>query len=137
MVKLSVTLLGFVLPDEEFRDLLSVDQGMPVQTQRFGVSLVEALQAGGAEVSLISASPATNFPHNQVIRYRTGRTRVSGATGVRLGFVNIAVAKHLTRTLAVFRHGPKELRKTAGDVLLIHGVHSPWLAFGAFAGQRL
>lgn len=54
MTELRVTFLGFVLPDDEFRELVSLDEGMPVQTQRFGLGLVQALQEGGATVSLIS-----------------------------------------------------------------------------------
>lgn len=72
-----------------------------------------------------------------MIRFRSKRTRVRGADGILLGFVNLPAAKHLTRVFEVFARGPKELGRTAGDVLLVHGVHSPWLAFGAFASHRL
>lgn len=131
-----MTLLGFVLPDDEFEELLLRDAGMPVQTQQFGLSLVKAVRAGGATVSLLSAAPATTFPNNPRRRFSTRRIAAGGAPGLELGFVNLPFLKHLTRLISVFRRGPVEVEGRA-DVLVIHGVHSPWLAFGLYSSRRL
>lgn len=132
-----VMLVGFLLPDRLFESLLESDEGMPIQTQRFGLSLMRSLQAGGAEVAVISASPATTFPHNSAIFFRGGRFEVEGSRGVLLGFVNLPILKHLTRVISVMWHGPKYVRGHRSDVLMIHGIHSPWLVFGVFASRRL
>ena len=134
---LRVALLGFVLPEENFEQLLATDMGMPVQTQRFGRSLVKALQDGGARVSLLSAAPATNYPHNSTIRFRTRAISEGGVAGLELGFLNLPVLKHASRAAAVLRYGPRQLAAAGTDVLLIHGVHSPWLAFGVYASRHL
>ena len=130
---MKVFFLGFVLPDDRFAEFMARETGMPAPTQRFGASVVEALVLGGAEVEVVSAAPATDFPHHRRIWFRGRLGRVRGVNATELPFVNVTGVKHLTRYAAARR----ALRHvTRRDVILVHGVHSPFLAAALHAGRR-
>ncbi|MEU8162835.1 glycosyltransferase [Micromonospora parva] len=131
-----VLLLGFTIGDDLFRHIVAHDVVMPTQTHTFAWALVRSIRAAGSPVRLLSAAPASTFPRNRQIRFRSGRFEQDGVQGELLGFVNLLGLKHLTRFVAVVRAGSRTLRQHGDDVLLIHGVHSPFLWFGALVAWR-
>ncbi|WP_425849708.1 glycosyltransferase [Micromonospora sp. DT15] len=112
------------------------DVVMPTQTHTFAWALVKSIRAAGCPVRLLSAAPASTFPRNRQIRFRPGRFEQDGVQGELLSFVNLLGLKHLTRFVAAVRSGSRVLRQHGDDVLLIHGVHSPFLWFGALVAWR-
>ncbi|MFG1779345.1 glycosyltransferase family 4 protein [Micromonospora sp. NPDC049048] len=132
-----VVLLGFTVPDDLFAEVMARDTIMAVQTHTFAWGLVRSLRAAGCPVSLLSAAPVSNWPGNRQLRFRSGTFRQEGVDGRLLGFVNLLGLKHLTRFLSVWRTGRRMLRGGKADVLLVHGVHSPFLWFAALCGRRL
>lgn len=131
-----VLLLGFTVPDDLFRHIVARDVVMPTQTHTFAWALVKSIRAAGCPVRLLSAAPASTFPRNRQIRFRSGRFEQDGVQGELLGFVNLLGLKHLTRFAAAVRAGSRTLRQQGDDVLLIHGVHTPFLWFGALVAWR-
>ncbi|MET7375523.1 glycosyltransferase [Micromonospora arida] len=131
-----VLLLGFTVADDLFRHIVAQDVVMPTQTHTFAWALVKSIRAAGCPVRLLSAAPASTFPRNRQIRFRSGRFEQDGVRGELLGFVNLLGLKHLTRFVAAVRAGSRALRQHGHDVLLIHGVHSPFLWFGALVAWR-
>ncbi len=127
---MKVVLLGFTLSDEAMNRLLKSDAFMPVQTHSFAWRLVDALQDSRVSVRLLSAEPASNYPHNNRILFRGGPFSAQNIEGIRLGFVNVLVLKHLTRFAACLGSGTRALFHWRPQVLLIHGVHSPFLWYG-------
>ncbi|WP_239561634.1 glycosyltransferase [Micromonospora luteifusca] len=109
---------------------------MPTQTHTFAWGLVKSIRAAGCPVHLVSAAPASTFPRNRKILFRPGRFQQDGVQGDLLGFVNLLGVKHLTRFLSAVRSGRRALRRQGSDVLLIHGVHTPFLWFGVLAARR-
>ncbi|PWR07666.1 hypothetical protein DKT68_18280 [Micromonospora acroterricola] len=131
-----VLLLGFTIGDDLFRHIVARDVVMPTQTHTFAWALVESIRAAGCPVRLLSAAPASTFPRNRQIRFRPGRFEQNGVQGELLGFVNLLGVKHLTRFVAAVRTGSRMLRTGGDNVLLIHGVHTPFLWFGALVAWR-
>ncbi|MEH0972535.1 glycosyltransferase family 4 protein [Micromonospora sp. CPCC 205546] len=132
-----VVLLGFTVPDDLFDQILGQDAMMPVQTHTFAWALVRSLRAANCPVHLLSTAPVTSWPGNRQLRFRSGTFRQGGVDGQLLGFVNALGLKHVTRFGNVWRQGTRVLREQKADVLLVHGVHSPFLWFGALRGRRL
>jgi glycosyltransferase involved in cell wall biosynthesis len=132
-----VTLLGFTLPATDMDAILETDSNMPTQTATFAWALVDALRSAGASVTLLSSAPASSYPLNPQVRFRGGRFTDKGVDGETLGFVNLVVLKHLTRFAACLTRGTRALRRWHPDVLLIHGVHSPFLLYGLIARRLL
>lgn len=128
-----ITFLGFTLSDKDMHALLDSDPEMPIQTHTFAWNLVDALRAGGASVLLLSSDPVSNYPSNTHIVFRGGRFAAEGVAGRRLSFINLLALKHLTRFIACLTSGTRELRAWRPHVLLIHGVHSPYLWYGVIA----
>ncbi|RQX11510.1 glycosyltransferase [Micromonospora arida] len=131
-----VLLLGFTVADDLFQHIVARDVVLPTQTHTFAWALVESVRAAGCPVRLLSAAPASTFPRNRQIRFRSGRFEQAGVQGELLGFVNLLGLKHVTRFLAAVRAGSRALRQHGDDVLLIHGVHTPFLWFGALVAWR-
>lgn len=132
-----VVLLGFTVPDDLFDQIMGRDTIMPVQTHTFAWGLARSLRAAGCPVHLLSTAPVSNWPGNRQFLFRSGTFRQDGVDGQLLGFVNALGLKHLTRFVNVWRSGTRVLRQQEADVLLVHGVHSPFLWFGALRGPRL
>ncbi|MET8231594.1 glycosyltransferase [Micromonospora sp. NPDC005298] len=131
-----VTLLGFTVPDDVLAEIIARDTIMPTQTHTFAWGLVRSLRAADCPVHLLSAAPVSTWPGNRQVRFRPGRFRQDDVDGHLLAFVNLLGLKHLTRFGAAWRTGSRELREQATDVLLVHGVHSPFLWFGVLRARR-
>lgn len=130
-----VTLLGFTVPDDRMAEVLTQDPEMPTQTHAFAWSLVQALGSAGYQVTLLSAMPVSVYPGNRSIRFASGWFRAHGVEGYLLGFVNVLGARHVTRFLSACRVGLMALTRWRTEILLVHGVHSPFLWFGVLAAR--
>ncbi|WP_434743546.1 glycosyltransferase [Micromonospora sp. SH-82] len=131
-----VTLLGFTVADEEFARATAGDALLATQTHTFAWALVRSLTTAGCPVRLVSTVPVSTYPRNPHVLLRGGRFRQDGVEGRLLGFVNLIGLKHLTRFLAARREVARILRERHTDVLVVHGVHSPFLWSGAWAARR-
>jgi glycosyltransferase involved in cell wall biosynthesis len=131
--ELRVALLGFTVPDSSLKALLADDVGMPVQTHKFAWNLVRSLEAAGCAVRLLSSAPASTFPRNRRILFTGGKFHSRGTEGRYLGFINLLLLKHVTRIISCLLHGNRALKKWDTRILLVHGVHSPFLWFGVLA----
>jgi glycosyltransferase involved in cell wall biosynthesis len=106
---------------------------MPTQTHTFAWSLARSLNRAGAEITLLSATPASTFPINRRLVFMGASFKTEGLAGRMLGFVNLLVLKHLTRSMACLIGGIRALRQWRTEVLVVHGVHSPFLWFAVLA----
>ncbi|GAB3957823.1 glycosyltransferase [Micromonospora vulcania] len=131
-----VTLLGFTVPDDVLAEIIARDRIMPTQTHTFAWALVRGLRAADCPVHMLSAAPVSGWPGNRQIRFRAGTFRQDDVDGQLLAFVNLLGLKHLTRFVAAWRTGSRALRERNTDVLLVHGVHSPFLWFGVLGARR-
>ncbi|MFC3501710.1 glycosyltransferase [Micromonospora krabiensis] len=129
-----VTLLGFTVPDEVLADATARDVVHATQTHTFAWALVTALRASGCQVRLLSAAPVSTWPRNRRVLFHGGPFDHDGVKGRLLGFVNLLGLKHMTRYLAARRRLAGELDEE--EVLLVHGVHAPFLWAGALLARR-
>ena len=130
---MKVTLLGFTLPPADMDIIMQPDSNMPIQTHTFAWALVEALRSAGISVTLLSSAPVSNFPQNPRVFFHGGSFISSGVQGETLGFVNVHVLKHFSRFAACMVRATRALRLWRPDVLMIHGVHSPYLWYGVLS----
>lgn len=128
-----ILFLGFNLPDKEFQDVIKYDQGMPVQTNKFGWGIVRGLVDNGSQVDLLSTHPVMNYPNNRKILFEFKRFYHNGGLGYLIPFVNILFFKHVSRFISVMLVGFYLLFKRKSQIILLHGVHSPYLLFGLVA----
>jgi glycosyltransferase involved in cell wall biosynthesis len=134
----TVLFVGFTVPDETLRTLGPTAAAAVTQTHNFAWSLVDALKEGGCDVRLLSTLPVRDYPSHPRLVVRGGRFGhpVVG-DGRLIGFVNLRGLKHLSRFLGCLRHGFSMARACHADVLLVHGVHLPFLLFAQLARGRL
>jgi glycosyltransferase involved in cell wall biosynthesis len=130
---MKVTLLGFTLPPGDMDVILQTDSNMPIQTHVFAWALVGALRSAEISVTLLSSAPVSNYPRNSQVRFHGGSFISEGVQGEMLGFVNVLLLKHLSRFAACLVGGTRALRRWHPDVLMIHGVHSPYLWYGVLS----
>ena len=133
---MNLLFIGFLLSVDDHQGLGDADPDSSVQTQRFAESVVRSLESAGAAVSLLSTPPATSFPHNRTLLYRSGNFLFHGVDGLLVGFINLPAVKHLTRTINALRLGPRWFKSHDIDLVLVHGVHSPWLLFARYCAWR-
>lgn len=125
-----VTFLGFALPRAQFDDLRKRDANMLSATQTFGWAIANALKIADCDVTLLSSEPSTSFPHNPRIWVRGSRFKEDSLPGVTLPFVNLLIAKHVSRFMSALLALTRQAGSETTDVVLVHGVHSPYLAAG-------
>lgn len=126
---LTVTLLGFTIDDEQLNRIAEASSVLPTQTHRFAWNLVAALNSAEAQVSLLSVLPIPNYPEYPNILIRSSIVIHNQACGRTLGFINLLVLKHLSRLYSCLRHGIGYVRERRPDVVVVHGVHTPFLLF--------
>ena len=130
-------MLGFTVPEGLIARISEQDRVMPVQTHRFAWALVDALRENGVHVDLVSSAPVSSFPGHRRVIWPLRHFEERGVDGLALPFVNVTILKHVTRLLACLTFGFARLRRQAPDVLLVHGVHSPYLWFALVVRRGL
>lgn len=134
--QIRITLLGFTVPDAMLQEVFEKDKNLPIQTHKFAWSLARALRDGGASVHLLSALPISNYPVMPKIWVGGRHFCEDGFGGRTLGFVNALVLKHVTRALACIFVGWKEILSHSSQIVLVHGVHSPFLWFSILLRRK-
>jgi glycosyltransferase involved in cell wall biosynthesis len=125
----SVVLLGFTIDDRKLNDIAQQSTILPTQTHRFAWNLVGALESAGLPVSLLSVLPVPNYPEYPRKIIRSSTIEQNGVRGITLGFLNVLILKHATRFLSCMRTGMRFIRSREPDVVVVHGVHTPFLVF--------
>jgi len=121
-----ILLLGFTIP-EPAAAALDVEAVAP-QTQNFANALTDALQFGGADVTLLSALPVLDFPHGPLFVGRHDFQRFQPkSAGETIPFVNLMGLKHATRFVSCLIQGVRLLGRSPNSRVLVHGIHSPFL----------
>jgi len=131
-----VVLLGFTLPDDDIAEVTRRSQVLPTQTHNFAWSLVAALRHGGADVRLLSSLPVPDFPAYDAVLVHSHRFRVGDVSGLSMGFVNVLLLKHLTRSVQLLALGRKFVAEALPDALIVHGVHGPYLLWALTRRRR-
>jgi glycosyltransferase involved in cell wall biosynthesis len=125
----TAVLLGFTIDDQKIVEIAQQSTVMPTQTHRFAWNLVGALESTGITVSLLSALPVPNYPEYRGIIIRPSTVAQNGVQGITLGFLNVFILKHATRFASCTRAGLRFIRSRQPDVVIVHGVHTPFLVF--------
>lgn len=129
--RLRVVFLGFCQTESDFRRLMTTESGMPTQTQKFGWAIVHALESAGCDVTIVSAAPATDWPTNRRVLFRGVPDLAAEDRRNRrhagIGFINVLGAKHATRYVSARQALRRIVEPDGTDVILVHGVHSPFL----------
>ena len=122
--------LGFLMGEKQLSKLIDTDVGMQIQTHQFGWKVIGMLNRIFTKIDSISAIPASSFPKNTELFYYTERGEENGVKILSIPFINVIILKHISRFLAVVFYWCKEYKLNNYDILIIHGVHSPFLIFG-------
>ena len=102
---------------------------LPMQTHNFAWNVVDGLRKANVDVSLLSALPIPNYPEYPRVFIRSVPIQERGVSGISLGFINLLALKHVTRLLSCFTTGWKYIATVRPDVVVVHGVHSPFLLY--------
>lgn len=131
-----VAFLGFALPDDRFSEVAAADPALPIQTQRFGWAVIDALQLAGIDVSVISTDPVADYPSHAKLRFHSRRFAAHGVQGVVVPFINATGIKHVSRFVSVTRALFAGFRTSPVDAVVVHGVNSALLWAAAAFGRR-
>jgi len=122
-------LLGFTVDDETMAEIVRKSPVMPVQTHQFAWNFVRSLRSAGVEVGLLSVLPVPDFPEYPKVLIRGRKIAQEEVRGCSMSFVNLLVLKHITRFLSCLTVGSGYVYRFRADVVILHGVHSPFLSF--------
>jgi glycosyltransferase involved in cell wall biosynthesis len=119
--------VGQLFPESMMSKIME-QEILPVQTQRFGKALVEALEAGFDEnVEVLSTAPLVDFPHSRIILAPKAKWIIDHKIpATMMSYLNIAGLKHLTRWIGTFIFVSWWIirKRTSRRVILLHGVQS-------------
>ena len=122
-----VLLVGQLFPDSLLPQILE-QEILPIQTQRFGVALVDALRAGfNDNVEVMSTAPLVDFPHSRLLFAPAAKWSIDNKIrATMVPFLNLTALKHLTRFVATFVHVSRWILKNKNSrrVIILHGVQS-------------
>lgn len=134
-----VLFVGHLFPDWLEAKILE-QEILPIQTQRFGLALLDALRAGfEGKVEVLSTAPLLNYPHSRLLFAPSGKWRIDDTIpAIMVSFVNLLGLKHITRfiaTLAFVFQWTLRNRKYE-RIIILHGVQSCKI-WGVLLGQVL
>jgi hypothetical protein len=129
---LDITLLGFYM-DKTTAELIRRTDALPQEAANlFAGSVIGCIEENlGHEIRVLSFVPASDFPRN-TRPYFHGGEMPGRSQGRYLGFVNLPVIKHLTRTISAISALMKAYRgrPPCNRCLIVYSLHSPLLAAG-------
>ncbi|WP_327003560.1 glycosyltransferase [Dactylosporangium sp. NBC_01737] len=129
----AVTLLGFTVEDAMMREVLRREPTMPVQTHAFAWAVLDALRVAECRTTVLSVPPVSTYPRYPQLVFRGGAVAQDTVDGALIPFVNLPLVRHATRFVGGCLTGLPALRRWRSTVLLVHGVHSPFLWLGVLA----
>lgn len=132
-----VLLLGFTLTDDDYQTLANRGGSLLAQTQNFSSSLQRSLQSAGFVVRLVSFAPVPNYPFYPQVFFRSREFEHQGDKGYFLGFINILILKHLSRSVMLRTKAMAAIHVFRPSVIIVHGVHTPLLGFALALKRRL
>lgn len=115
-------LIGYVVSDEMLDELTRIDPTPAIQTHRFGLVLLELLGSSFDRFDGYSFVPVQDYPIGRRIGFGGGTHDRGGRTVMALPFINLMVAKHVSRFAALLSRYPVMRRL---DVAVVHGLHLP------------
>jgi glycosyltransferase involved in cell wall biosynthesis len=121
-------ILGFGLSEVMKNKVLEEDLGMPTQTFNFADNLRSSLKCFAGDVFMVSSHPVSTYPKNPRKYFGFERFSDSGSHGFTIPFINIFLLKHITRFLCGFFLLANFIRSSKYDNIIVHGIHSPFLA---------
>lgn len=138
--KYRLLLVGHLYPPE-LESKISKQPLSPIQTQTFGLALLDALRRGFGcdEIDVLSVAPLLDYPHSQVLLAPGAKWVIDKKIFARMvPFVNIIGIKHFTRFIGtlvsviqwVFRN------RNCHRVIMLYGVQSCKI-WGVLLGQIL
>jgi glycosyltransferase involved in cell wall biosynthesis len=135
----SIAFVGFAIPDSILEKYIAREPFPPIQTHRFGWSLLAAIARGGSgwKVDAYSSVPISPFPHNPrwIVEWQRGNSEHCRTLTV-LPFLNLPIARHITRCLslgAALVHWVFNSDRVVRRIILLHGVASAHLAAARLA----
>lgn len=122
----SAIVLSFVVPDKMLCELMRIDPAPAIQSQRFGLRLIDIMAYVFPDLSAVNFVPIQDYPIGRKVMFGCFQFSHRGIACRGLPFVNLVILKHVTRFLALLASGRRFL---SADVLLVHGLHLPYLVF--------
>ena len=122
-----VLFVGYLFPDW-LESKIMKQEIRPIQTQRFGLALLDALRSGfDDKVDVLSLAQISDFPHNPLVFAPSAKWRIDNKIeATMVPFLNLVILKHLTRFVATFTFVFQWLirNKNSKRIIVIHHVQS-------------
>jgi glycosyltransferase involved in cell wall biosynthesis len=123
--------LGFTIPDEFAQRLFQADTIPAVQTHKFAWAFAEVLARVYDPVFLMSAAPVQTFPITPFRSFASLEFEENNVQGIMLAASNLRQVRHFSRFVACLKFTRRLRTDWAPDVVFVHGVHTPFLAYAA------
>lgn len=122
-----VLFVGQLFPDSMLPKILA-QEILPIQTQRFSGTLVDALRAGfDGNVEVFSTAPLVDFPHSRLLFAPKARWMIDDQIQATMApFLNLPGLKHLTRFIVTFVFVARWIfrNKNSRRIIVLLGVQS-------------
>jgi glycosyltransferase involved in cell wall biosynthesis len=137
--KISILFVSYLFPDS-LEHVIGDQEISPMQTQRFGLALLDSLRAGfGDKIEVLSVAPLLDYPHCKLLIAPKAKWKIDEIIpATMVSFINTVGLKHLTRFLATFAFVSiwTFRNRKNNRLIILHGMQSCKI-WGVLLGQIL
>lgn len=123
----SILYLGFAIPEDIQKEVEKYDLLPHYATYKFSWSVVRALKHSFDNIYIISSAEIRNYPASKKLVFKTREFEQYSFNGLFIGFLNLILFKHVSRSIILFFKIRKVLKVTKVDFVMIHGTHTPYM----------
>lgn len=123
----SIIYFGVALPVEIEEEVARFDLLPHVASHKFSWTVVRSLCSNFDKIYNISSCEIRNYPAGGKLAFRSNFFSRNGIDGFLVGFINLLLFKHLSRTLTLLLIAPVLIIWRRVNFMLVHGSHTPFM----------
>lgn len=130
--------LGFFCPQTYFEMHDKLEKNHQYAARKLESRIVEGLRENNVEVEAISLYPARVFPRNRTVFFKDFRgVDAQGYQAQAVGYINLPLLSHMSRTLSILKTGWQTLRKSTQppSAILVYSLHTPLVLSAAILSK--
>lgn len=130
--------LGFFCPKDYFELHDRLEKNHQYAARKLESRLVEGLRKNNVEVKTIGLYPARIFPRNRTVFFRSFKGEdINGHQGYAVGYVNLPLLSHVSRTLSLLKAGWQLLHNISHrpSAILVYSLHTPLVLSAAILSK--
>lgn len=123
----NIIYLGGAIPKNVEDEVSRIDRIPHVASQKFSWTVINSLKKEFNLIFNISSCDIRNYPAVNKFYFRFQFFKKNDVNGIFLGFVNVLLLKHISRSLSLFVIVPWVILKHKISYIIVQGSHTPFM----------